>query len=98
MPSVTPAYASRYRLVEFDAEPDCDIRLEKLYLGGNELTGPIPQALSHLVQADGEGNNRGTGGDARIDPFATDPLGLIGLFANGWGVGDLPGGFGIHQK
>ena len=23
---------------------------------------------------------------------------VIGLFANGWGVGDLPGGIGIHQK
>ena len=23
---------------------------------------------------------------------------LYGLFANGWGVGDLPGGVGIHQK
>ena len=53
------------------------VKLEKLYLGGNELTGPIPQALSHLVQADGGDNNRETGGDARIDPFAADPLGLI---------------------
>ena len=24
--------------------------------------------------------------------------GFWGLFANGWGVGDLPGGIGIHQK
>ena len=32
-----------------------------------------------------------------LDPSVADSE-VRGLFANGWGVGDLPGGIGIHQK
>ena len=32
------------------------------------------------------------------DQEVPEPVWLTWLFANGWGVGDLPGGVGIHQK
>ena len=93
------AWVAKELLRQVYAAPNLEAakkRLEAFHAWAEQVQVPEVDGLSRTLRTWEEEtlNYHRTG--ATNGP--TEAVNLIRLFANGWGVGDLPGGIGIHQK